>query len=775
MQHEMNLSASRHMSYRRLATLIVLAGCLCALLAPPAATQVRDEPETVPTFASIGIYWRTTGMSREACSVRFRENPGHGPTGAWRDGLDLWFDDRVGDNTSGYVGPSWRQLEYRGSIVGLAPGTRYEIELAIEGGPTATIIDTTWSETFPEAPTIHHMSAPFEVTVGGTPEAYEVYTMAGFVSEIAAPNVQHQHCVVVSAPYVIIRGLTLRGGHNGVFVIRDAHHVVIEDCDIADWGFPTTHSGETGWGDECAGIYVYDRWTSPASQPDTTGIRQVVIQRNRIHDPHYDSNNWCEYNEDNLPWDPCHPLGPLGIEIVNPWGNNVIRYNEIYSDNGNYFTDGIGGHGNYSYFGCPGRDSDIYGNWFSNIWDDAIETEGGNANVRVWGNYADQTLTGIACAATATGPLYIWRNVIDRSDKYDMETLDYIAGEDSCDCMGDFWGNPRPVVNAGRFLKTTTKTLEHSGTDYYWGSGRVYLLHNTVLQRANDPTDDDWNGDPWDRWPYKKIDQGVSAGLSTCRLSNFFVRNNLQQVVDQKWYALGFPSETATMDMGFELNDIDYEMLNGAMTIAEDSCTSSTTLADNGIHNPHGFYSRDTQDYMPDWGDLYLPARGEAGIFQLASGTPGHDDGDAIRNFNDGPQTIGTGPDMGAHEAGAAPMRFGVNAGDHGTAVHDGSIAVGPGIALAVSPNPAGAAVRVGFTISRALLGAAETTPVRLSIHDARGRRVAAIGKDALAAGPHTLVWDGHDDGGRRVGKGVYFFKLEIGGETTTGKVALLK
>jgi len=756
---------------------VLLAACLCVVLAPRAAALFPGDPETVPTFASIGIYWPTGGQTPGPCSVRFRENPGHGPARAWREGLHLWFDDRVGVNTTDYVGPSWRQLEYRGSIVGLAPGTRYEIELAVDGGPTATVIDTTWSEEFPEAPAIHYVGAPFEVNAGGTPEAYEVYTMQGFVREITAANLDGQHCVEVRAPYVIIRGLTLRGGHNGILVTGDAHHVVIEDCDIADWGIETTHSSETGWGDECAGIYVFDRWVSPASIPDALGIRQIVIQRNRIHDPHYDSNNWCEYNQDN-PWDPCHPLGPLGIEIINPWGNNVIRYNEIYSDNGNYFTDGIGGLDNYSYFGCPGRDSDIHGNWIANVWDDAIEAEGGNANVRVWGNYADRTLTGIACAATATGPLYIWRNVIDRSDKYDVGTLDDIAGADACSCMEDFWGNPRPEVNAGRFLKTTTKGVDHDGNgtlDNYWGSGRVYLLHNTVLQRENDPMDDGWIGNPWDPWPYEKIDQGVEFGLSTCRLSNFVVRNNLLQVVDKTWYSLGFPREDAAIEMGFEPNDIDYDMLNGVMTCAADSCTSSVTLADNGLYEPHGFYSRHEQDHMPEWGDLHLPARGEAGVFQLAPGAPGREDGDPIPNFNDGPATIGAGPDMGAHEAGAPPMRFGLPAGDHGTAAHDGSIASDPGIALAVSPNPAGAAVRVGFTISRALLGAAETMPVHLSIHDARGRRVAAIGKDALAAGPHALVWDGRGDGGRRAGKGVYLFRLAIGDETFTGKVALLK
>lgn len=755
------------MSRRRFPARLLLAVGLAAGHLQPASAQDLGDPETVPTFEAIGIYWRTPGAGGP-CSVRFRENPGQGPAGTWREGLDLWFDDRVGEIENAYVGPTWHRNEYRGSLVGLSPGTRYEIELAVDGGPAVTVVDTTWGAAFPEAASVTYLSAPCTVSVGGTRDAYAVYAMSGLTREIHAPNLEGHHCLVVAAPFVILRGLVLRGGHNGILIERGAHDVVVEDCDIADWGLAEDGTGGTGWGGECAGIYVFDRWTAPGSQPDAAGVSRVVIQRNRIHDPHWDTNNWCEYNADNLPWDPCHPLGPLGIEIVNPYGNNVLRWNEIWSDNGHWYADGIGGHDNYSYFGCPGRDSDVYGNWIGNVWDDAIEVEGGNANVRVWGNYVDQTMTGIACAATSAGPLYIWRNVIDRSDKYDAESLDTIAGSDSCGCMAEFWDGPRPEVNAGRFLKATTKTLEEGGIDYHWGGGRVYVLHNTVLQRSNDPLDDDW---AWDPWPYEKIDQGVRFGLNTCLLSNFFVRNNLIQVVDRTWYAVGFPDAAAVAEMGFLPNDFDFDMLNGVMTLYADACATATTIEDNLVYEPHGFYSLHTQDYAPQWGDLHLPARGESGIFQLAAGTPGHDDGEPLPNFNSGQQTIGAGPDLGAHEAGAAPMRFGVSAGEFGTDAYKADAAA----ALALSPNPAGSAVRVAFTVPSGAPGSGGAVPVRFSIHDVRGRRVVGAAPASLPAGPHIMIWDGLDGAGRRAAAGIYFFRLQIGETIRTGKVALLR
>lgn len=71
--------------------------------------------------------------------------------------------------------------------------------------------------------------------------------------------------------------------------------------------------------------------------------------------------------------------------------------------------DGIGGADNFSTKGFPWADSDIYGNRISHVYDDAIEAEGANRNVRIWGNYLDRVFVPIANAATSIGPLYVWR------------------------------------------------------------------------------------------------------------------------------------------------------------------------------------------------------------------------------------------------------------------------------------------------------------------------------------------------------------------------------
>src|SRR6185369_10674696 len=170
-------------------------------------------------------------------------------------------------------------------------------------------------------------------------------------------------------------------------------------------------------------------------------------QKNRIHHPRTDSNSWGEYR---AKYSTSHPSGPQGIYLIHGAGHYVIRYNDIYSDLDHMFNDAMGGDENFSDNGFPNRDSDIYGNRLGNAWDDAIESEGGNNNVRIWGNYIDQTATGVASSSTYFGPLYIFRNVYNRSRK------DSTVALDSDDRL--YFGKAGSVAP--------------------WGGGRRYYFHN---------------------------------------------------------------------------------------------------------------------------------------------------------------------------------------------------------------------------------------------------------------------------------------------------------
>ena len=53
---------------------------------------------------------------------------------------------------------------------------------------------------------------------------------------------------------------------------------------------------------------------------------------------------------------------------------------------------------------------------------------------------------------------------------------------------------------------------------------------------------------------------------------------------------------------------------------------------------------------------------------------------------------------------------------------------------------------------------------VRLVIVDVSGRPVRGLVHESLTAGPHTAVWDGLDDSGRRAPAGIYFALLDGAG-----------
>jgi len=91
-----------------------------------------------------------------------------------------------------------------------------------------------------------------------------------------------------------------------------------------------------------------------------------------------------------------------------------------------------------------------------------------------------------------------------------------------------------------------------------------------------------------------------------------------------------------------------------------------------------------------------------------------------------------------------------------------------PALALAGSPNPFNPRVTLDFTLPAA--GWA-----RLTVHDARGRRVRELFAESRPAGAGRVPWDGTDDGGRGVASGVYTVRLETVQGVTEQRVTLLR
>lgn len=472
---------------------------IASLLIAMAYPAVADDPTAIPTFHCLSVYWNPAdGSADKECRVNYRIVG----LGSWSGALSLWFDAH--------------DQQYRGSIVNLRPGTTYEIQLSLHGtNTTHTFTAATWSEDFSIARTVHlpgGMSAePLDIAEdqSGTPGRYVLYTVPP--DEKAGIDVQdrYDHCITVRASYIIIRGLNLKGARSHAIRIYDSHDVIIEECDISGWG----RMEKDGWGVNYeSAIYSSSR-----------ELERVIVQRNKLHHPRSDSNSWDEYRKER---DTYHPRGPQAVCFFNSKGNHVIRYNDIYSDADHYFNDALGAGSNFSLEGFPNCDSDIYGNYIAQCWDDGIEAEGANRNVRIWGNYIESTYVGIAAASTSVGPLYVWRNIYGLSRRSDLEP----------------WGND----GRGGFFKTSDGA--HTDRDFEF-RGRIYVFHNTILQPAQPPG--------------VEYPLGPSVGLGCGGpMLNTTSRNNILHVY-KPWH--GSINDKKKDPLG----DYDYDLYSGKIGAAE--------------------------------------------------------------------------------------------------------------------------------------------------------------------------------------------------------------
>jgi hypothetical protein len=530
-----------------------------AAIAITSAVQAADPPKAwaVPTFESLGIYYNRAPEG--VCRVRYRK----ADTSAWREGYPLVYDAR--------------EQQYRGSLVQLEPDTAYEVELEA-GGDRTTIEARTWSERFPAGKTTE-LSGGFTdrtitITEGGTAQGWHVVTPAAgakFVSDVFNLS---DYNIVVEADYVILRGLELRNaGVHGILIKAGVQHVVVEDSHITGWG---RVGGARIWG-------VFNGFDSAIFADKGAG--HLILQRNLIEYPRGGANDW----------ESGHPSGPQAISLIDSSGGNVIRYNTIRSTEDHGFNDGIGGSSNYSFAGSPNRDSDIYGNIVSHCWDDAIESEGANRNVRIWSNYIHHTFVHVATAATAMGPLYVFRNVFG---------LSRVSHQDS---------------SGGMMIKTGMNMMTINGERVSTGLGYRFIFHNTALQP-----------------------QGALDVFSSHELHNAVSRNNI-------FYSRG---RAYPQDRGEPRNDFAHDLTGGylgggfvrSMFLPSERLEWFLAPETPRIQWGRVPYSRNGKEFS-----ITDPV--------VVKKNPAVDAGTQLPGFND--EFTGAAPDIGAFETDRPALRFG--------------------------------------------------------------------------------------------------------------------
>jgi len=466
----------------RTALTVVLAGLVLPVWTCSAAVR-RDTDKAevllVPTFHCMSIYWSPAqGSPQRKVSVKFRQAGQQ----QWRDGFPLRYHP---------VETAECKADYRGSLVNLIPATTYDIALSLDGTDEQVECQgTTWCEQFPlgSVVKIPDRDTPLVVDQSGSPDGYVLFD--GTDCTIDTGN-RDEIGIGVRASYVILRGFTVKNVKEHGIRLFEGHHIVIEDCDISKWG----SEDENGWGKNYQACVF----------SNNSALNAVVIQRCKMHHPSWDTNSWAEKHGEST-----HPAGPQTVVFWNSEGNHVFRYNECWSDDDHYFNDAMGAGSNGSYRGFPGADSDIYCNYIANCWDDGIEAEGGDQNVRIWNNYIEHVLIPIANAAVSIGPLYVWRNV---------------SGE----CYsppGSSWD-----MTHGPFIK-----MGYAGGEQ-WMTGHMYIFNNTIFQR-------DGNGAG-----------GLGGGGRI--IKHCTTRNNILHVRPQDGYSIAVSRNHAD-------NDFDYDLISAA-------------------------------------------------------------------------------------------------------------------------------------------------------------------------------------------------------------------
>ncbi|HTY07792.1 MAG TPA: FlgD immunoglobulin-like domain containing protein, partial [Candidatus Edwardsbacteria bacterium] len=86
----------------------------------------------------------------------------------------------------------------------------------------------------------------------------------------------------------------------------------------------------------------------------------------------------------------------------------------------------------------------------------------------------------------------------------------------------------------------------------------------------------------------------------------------------------------------------------------------------------------------------------------------------------------------------------------------------------AVSPNPMNSQAAISF-------GLAAAGRVSIEVYNVAGQRVQALVDGDLAAGPHTITWNGRNEAGRRAAAGLYLYRMRAGGFSATRRLLVVK
>ena len=90
-------------------------------------------------------------------------------------------------------------------------------------------------------------------------------------------------------------------------------------------------------------------------------------------------------------------------------------------------------------------------------------------------------------------------------------------------------------------------------------------------------------------------------------------------------------------------------------------------------------------------------------------------------------------------------------------------------------PNPFNPTTTIHFTVRRPQSVVRSPFPTTLKIYNILGQKVRTLVDEPKSAGSYEVVWDGKNERGDNLASGIYFYRLQIGEESQTKRMLLLK
>ena len=350
------------------------------------------------------------------------------------------------------------QPGYRGSIFYLDENTAYECRVVVGNTQKSLVRFRTWKSDVPVARTIvldpDSISYPVVISDKGSSAGWVRYTVPpGSVLENRGGSPSF---IIEGASCVLLENIVMKGPniHEGAVNVKDSRGVRIRNCEISDWGR--------------VGVMSFDLKGKPAIDGKVVnfdgaikihkGSSEVVVERCYIHDPAGRSNSW-RYS---------HPAGNEAVILYKPDHSTVLRYNDFVGGGDVHrFNDAVESYGNFDEDGGFNRDADVYGNFMAFCNDDCIELDGGQRNVRCFGNRFESALVGVSIQGCMVGPSFVYDNVFSGlGDDFDRRgmTLKVGSGKHGPEAKAWFFDNILGPKNGGIGHMETLELHERDNT-----------------------------------------------------------------------------------------------------------------------------------------------------------------------------------------------------------------------------------------------------------------------------------------------------------------------